>query len=65
MCLDNMDIIEFSGKLNRYIYVKDNYMVVSICSVESFDTYHTCVGEYIQFDKDKIYEQIKLSLEED
>ena len=51
-----MDIIEFSGKLNRYIFAKDNYMVVSILSVESFDTYHTCVGEYIQFDKDKIYD---------
>ena len=51
-----MDIIEFSGKINRYIYVKDNYMVVSICSVESFDTYHTCIGEYFEFEDNKIYD---------
>ena len=51
-----MDIIKFSGRLYRYIFSKNNYMVVSICSSDEYDKYYTCVGEFFKFDTNQIYD---------
>ena len=51
-----MDKYSFSGTLYKYIYTKDNYMVVSICCSDELDTYYTCVGEYYEFEKNKVYD---------
>lgn len=51
-----MKLVSFSGIFYKYIYTKDNYMVVSICSSDSFDTYYTCIGELYKFEKNKVYD---------